>query len=549
MEGDTTKTDGAASGAESNPLSSTPGAREVAPVMAAPAPPNAPKPGAVLAPSTAQPSPSAPPAPLSALPPLPGPIYAPIPPRAPVPPPSPAQSPSPQPPAPAWQKPATPAPRPSADESIVCATQPATPAPGAPPSPLAPTLASLAPATVTGADVGLKTNITKILEEARMPERRDMVAATQNPSLQTALTDAPYRASAQLDAAPPTTDVPSALELSIEQNKLAAPPETQAPVTGLSSVVSLHTMKSDLQSVVRKDSISLVRAASMEADKRPGKLPEKAAAPGAPKRWRSALLIVSATLVLFGLGGAALYAVYYLKTTKPSAAASAARLLFAEQQIALPIDAQSSAAIKQNIQSIMTGQGAPSNSIIEVWPIIPSIDEAQAPRAATFAEFLRALGARPSEEFIRSLSEEFFFGIHFADAPSPLFVVPVVSYDHAFAGMLAWEKSINTEFGGLFVQLPPYRTVLVPAIVSATSTSATSTEATSTPRMVETQEPVPPRAFEDLVMRNYDVRALKDDNGNIVLYYSFPTQDLLVISASPYTFPEVLSRLQAARKL
>jgi len=197
----------------------------------------------------------------------------------------------------------------------------------------------------------------------------------------------------------------------------------------------------------------------------------------------------------------------------------------------------------------MTGQGAPSNSIIEVWPIIPSIDEAQAPRAATFAEFLRALGARPSEEFIRSLSEEFFFGIHFADAPSPLFVVPVVSYDHAFAGMLAWEKSINTEFGGLFVQLPPYRTVLVPAIVSATSTSATSTEATSTPRMVETQEPVPPRAFEDLVMRNYDVRALKDDNGNIVLYYSFPTQDLLVISASPYTFPEVLSRLQAARKL
>jgi len=382
-----------------------------------------------------------------------------------------------------------------------------------------------------------------------MPERRDMVAATQNPSLQTALTDAPYRASAQLDAAPPTTDVPSALELSIEQNKLAAPPETQAPVTGLSSVVSLHTMKSDLQSVVRKDSISLVRAASMEADKRPGKLPEKAAAPGAPKRWRSALLIVSATLVLFGLGGAALYAVYYLKTTKPSAAASAAGLLFAEQQIALPIDAQSSAAIKQNIQSIMTGQGAPSNSIIEVWPIIPSIDEAQAPRAATFAEFLRALGARPSEEFIRSLSEEFFFGIHFADAPSPLFVVPVVSYDHAFAGMLAWEKSINTEFGGLFVQLPPYRTVLVPAIVSATSTSATSTEATSTPRMVETQEPVPPRAFEDLVMRNYDVRALKDDNGNIVLYYSFPTQDLLVISASPYTFPEVLSRLQAARKL
>ena len=57
------------------------------------------------------------------------------------------------------------------------------------------------------------------------------------------------------------------------------------------------------------------------------------------------------------------------------------------------------------------------------------------------------------------------------------------------------------------------------------------------------------RAFIDAVLLNYDVRELKDDSGNIVLYYSFPTPNLLVIAENPSTFAEVLSRLEAQREL
>ena len=57
------------------------------------------------------------------------------------------------------------------------------------------------------------------------------------------------------------------------------------------------------------------------------------------------------------------------------------------------------------------------------------------------------------------------------------------------------------------------------------------------------------RVFKDDIMRNYDVREMKDDSGNVELYYSFPTPNILVIGESPYTFNEVLSRLQSARKL
>jgi hypothetical protein len=57
------------------------------------------------------------------------------------------------------------------------------------------------------------------------------------------------------------------------------------------------------------------------------------------------------------------------------------------------------------------------------------------------------------------------------------------------------------------------------------------------------------RTFTDAVMLNYDVRELKDDSGNVVLYYSFPTPNILVIAESPHSFTEVLSRLQAQREL
>jgi hypothetical protein len=121
-----------------------------------------------------------------------------------------------------------------------------------------------------------------------------------------------------------------------------------------------------------------------------------------------------------------------------------------------------------------------------------------------------------------AIGPDFFFGFHVVDTNAPLFVIPVTSYDHAFAGMLAWEPTMDSDLSPIF-------------------TSVSMTVATSG---VMTQ-----RTFEDSVMRNYDVRELTDDSGNVVLYYSFPTPEILVIAQSPYSFTEILSRLQAEREL
>jgi len=122
-----------------------------------------------------------------------------------------------------------------------------------------------------------------------------------------------------------------------------------------------------------------------------------------------------------------------------------------------------------------------------------------------------------------AVGPDFFFGFHVVDTNAPLFVIPVTSYDHAFAGMLAWEPTMDDSL------TPVFKAV-----------SATKLDANGIPET---------RTFEDDVLRNYDVRELKDDSGTVVLYYSFPTPNILVIAQSPYSFTEILSRLQAQREL
>jgi hypothetical protein len=200
-----------------------------------------------------------------------------------------------------------------------------------------------------------------------------------------------------------------------------------------------------------------------------------------------------------------------------------ASVLFAENQIAFFVDGQESNALKKTLQGMVSQQGA-AGSITQIVPTTAQGIVSGGQRPATLGEFFASLNVHGREDLLRALSGDFFFGIHMADTPSPVFIIPVTSYDRAFAGMLAWEQSIDSDLSPLFKLIP------------SLTTSA------------EGGLPVQ-RQFKDLVMRNYDVRALTDDSGAIVLYYSFPTPRILIIAASQYSFTEVLSRLQAERKL
>ena len=316
------------------------------------------------------------------------------------------------------------------------------------------------------------------------------------------------------------------------QGGVAGPAQTRSAASGRDAkreegnVSAVHTLKDDLQSVVRDKKISVVRAVSLEEERRVRKVSEKVAAPVAQKSNRVFGIIFSTTLLLF-LGAGALFGVYTIMQQgvgAPPSPENSSSILFAEQSVLLSIDNTSQGDLKRLLASARTSQNGSLGSIARIVPV-KTIDVDGSPQQipATFSEFMQALGVHAPESLIRAVSPDFFFGIHTVYKNAPLFVIPVISYDNAFAGMLAWEEFLNADLAPAFTSVP-----------------ALATDENGLPVK---------RTFKDLVMRNYDVRALKDNAGTIQLYYSFPTQNILVIAESPYSFTEILSRLQAGRKL
>jgi hypothetical protein len=295
-----------------------------------------------------------------------------------------------------------------------------------------------------------------------------------------------------------------------------APSAAAAAVRQASRISSMHTLKDDLQGVARDQKISVVRAAALEQDKRRGT--ERLQLEARPSRLKGILLT---SLVLLALGCAALFGVYYFvaqnAATAPAPVQSGS-LVFAESSVAFPLDGTTGSTLKQQLAQAREHAG----NLGSITRIIPTVSDGTLARAATFPEFMSAIGAHPPDDLLRALSDDFFLGLHTVDKNAPVIIVPVASYERAFAGMLSWEATMNADLSPLFTAVPQF--VLKDGIPTQ-------------------------RTFTDSVFRNYDVRTLSDDAGQIELYYSFPSRDVLIIAESPYTFTEILTRLQARSAL
>ena len=148
-------------------------------------------------------------------------------------------------------------------------------------------------------------------------------------------------------------------------------------------------------------------------------------------------------------------------------------------------------------------------------------------------DFLESISSRASGRFLRSLLPEFFIGVHIFDGNQPFIVFKIDSYESAFAGMLDFEPYLKNDLSKFFESK-------VGIILNPTGDSATTSE-----NIVEEKLPLAPKSFEDLVVRNKDTRVLRNEDGQVILMYSFANQETLVITTNENTFREALDRLSA----
>jgi hypothetical protein len=345
---------------------------------------------------------------------------------------------------------------------------------------------------------GVQADIAKILEEAKLPERRTNVRglADAKPAVPT--------------PAPPPPPAPP-------------PSDDGKPADG--PVVPVRTLRHDLQAVVKDTKLSLVQAAALEEEKRAHR--SEPTPPSQTDRSRHYTKPIALALLFTSLGVLLLGTIAFIvsEQTIGSDPQYGTNLIFSEQVAAFPL-LENPQDIKRSLAATRASGGLTLGSITRLVPTKADTDPetgAAIEREATASEFLKALDIQVPEELVRTLEDEFFFGFHTVDEQAPVLVFRINSYERAFGGMLNWEKTLNTDLAPFFTGL---------------STLIKNSEGL----VVE-------RTFSDMVMQNFDVRILRDDAGVIQLYYSFPTRSLLIIAESQYSFPEVLSRLRAERKL
>lgn len=294
-------------------------------------------------------------------------------------------------------------------------------------------------------------------------------------------------------------------------------------------IAPVHTLRDDMKSIVQGQNMSIMRATALEEAKRHARTKKEQEMEKLERKQRhpfSRLLLISIILFVLGglsIGGFFLYRAYAERGL--AAVPDVPSLIFAENTVPLPLDQMSPAILKSSLANARTNLSNAPGSIVRIIPTVSTttVSGKLENRPATAKEFLVALGTELPLSLRGALDDDFFLGLQAGDGNTPVLIFTVNSYERAFSGMLDWESRMSEMLS------PPFDRI--PTTVEAQDGSLTN------------------NPFKDVVIKNYDARVLTDPSNTNALMYSFPNRNLFIITSNPYTLTEILSRLQAARRL
>jgi hypothetical protein len=153
-------------------------------------------------------------------------------------------------------------------------------------------------------------------------------------------------------------------------------------------------------------------------------------------------------------------------------------------------------------------------------------------------ELLGIIAPQTPGEIMRVLTETYFLGLHSFDENQPFLLLQVDSYETAYAGMLTWENTLQSDLFPFFNRIAVPRAT-PPVIIEPIATSTSST----TPEAPRYRQQFIPTSFVDKVVENRDTRAIVSDGGELLLLWTFLGRNTILITTNEYTLREVISRL------
>lgn len=302
-------------------------------------------------------------------------------------------------------------------------------------------------------------------------------------------------------------------------------PEKKSVAAASPLVRSIHTYKEDIASSV-KGGASIASIAAAENARRTAQ--PVGDSDSAETSKNAVIVAISVSLILIGgIGSWYTYSTYRDK-----------KQVVIEQKQRDPVQAETitelapktgTNALASQLYSSVQNSKAPLNSVERLIPmsketlVLPDGSERTVPLSTE--QFFKQIGTNMPDTLFRSLDPSFYFGLNAVHGNQAFLILKTNSFDVALSGMFRWEPLMIRDLQNLFLR--PADRVSPPLYTIGTSSIAYK--------------------FEDAILQNKEIRAVRDLKGNVVLLYAFLDTKTLLITSDEATMRNVSARLIKAQ--
>jgi len=293
----------------------------------------------------------------------------------------------------------------------------------------------------------------------------------------------------------------------------------------------VRTYKSDAEEAIKMEKMSSVSIALAE-EKKKQKYHPIASSDTAPRSKKTLLFVISLLFVFAGIGA---FNFNYIKeklkmTPAPKKGFEIATLITSDSNTEFDLSKLDKKNVVNSLSEIINTTDVKSNSIQNIYVTKNVIGEGKKTKTSvTSKEFLPLIISKIPDILLRSLSPEYMLGVHSWNGNQPFIILKTDSYENAFAGMLSWEKNMAGDLNMLFPRNN------LPSIQDGTTT---------TEQILSYK-----KDFEDVLVKNKDTRALRNEDGDIFLIYSLPDKETVIITSNTDTLAELFDRIIRSRAI
>ncbi len=304
-------------------------------------------------------------------------------------------------------------------------------------------------------------------------------------------------------------------------------PQKENAIEG--TIRKIRTYKDDIAEAIRSQKTSLTSAVAAEQRKRSGLIPQDIHKKKSGVHIKKIAITIGS--ILFFAAGASIVAYFALfyKEEKVTIQQEIPSFFFTEEQKEIDITRKNAREILQLLGTLKNNISLPLGQIVHLYPTKTTRElDAVVTRIVPTREFLNDIRAQVSDATLRSLDTSFMIGVHVFNKNQPFMVFTSNSYQHSFAGLLEWER---TMYSDLFLFMGRKTDPILGVLIDPQTG----------------KELIVNENFEDKIIQNIDVRALTNNTGAIEFLYAFPNQRTLIITTNPNTLTEIITRINSVR--